>query len=67
VARNVRVLGEWPQGELEAGLVLATYVEAQTGARNTTPADNLRHSTVLFERTGERLVWRHLHETAVPD
>jgi hypothetical protein len=52
---------------LEAGLVLATYVEAQSGARNTTPADNLRHSTVLFERTGDRLVWRHLHETAVPD
>ena len=60
VTRDVRILGEWPQ----AGLVLAAYVEAQTGARNTTPADNLRHSTVLFEHTGERLLWRHLHETA---
>jgi hypothetical protein len=60
VVRDVRVLGEWPG----AGLVLAAYVEAQTGARNTTPADNLRHSTVLFERGAERLVWRHLHETA---
>ncbi len=58
--RDVRILGEWPA----AGLVLAAYVEAQTGARNTTPADNLRHSTVLFERTAERLLWRHLHETA---
>jgi hypothetical protein len=60
VVRDVRVLGEWPG----AGLVLAAYVEAQTGARNTTPADNLRHSTVLFERIAGRLVWRHLHETA---
>ena len=60
VVRDVRVLGEWPQ----AGLVLAAYVEAQTGARNTTPADNLRHATVLFERIAGRLVWRHLHETA---
>ena len=59
--RDVRVLGEWPA----AGLVLATYVEVQTGARNTTPADNLRHATVLFERAAGRLVWRHLHETAL--
>ena len=58
--RDVRVLGEWPA----AGLVLAAYVEVQTGARNTTPADNLRHSTVLFERVAGRLVWRHVHETA---
>ncbi len=62
--RNVRVLGEWRPGESGAGLVLATYVEAQSGARNTTPADNLRHATVLFERLAGRLVWRHLHETA---
>ncbi len=64
VVRDVRILGEWPQAGPGPGLVLATYVEAQTGARNTTPADNLRHSTVLFERTAERLLWRHLHETA---
>jgi hypothetical protein len=62
VVRDVRVLGEWPQAG--AGLVLATYVEGQCAARNTTPADNLRHATVLFERRAERLVWRHLHETA---
>ncbi len=62
VVRNVRILGEWPQAG--AGLVLAAYVEDQSGARNTTPADNLRHATVLFERRAGRLVWRHLHETA---
>jgi len=64
VVRDVRVLGEWMPGKSAAGLVLAAYVEAQTGARNTTPADNLRHATVLFERIAGRLVWRHLHETA---
>ena len=64
VVRDVRVLGEWARGKSAAGLVLAAYVEAQTGARNTTPADNLRHATVLFERIAGRLVWRHLHETA---
>ena len=64
VVRDVRILGDWPHGKSGEGLVLAAYVEAQTGARNTTPADNLRHSTVLFERMAGRLVWRHLHETA---
>ena len=63
--RDVRILGEWLHGESGAGLVLAAYVEVQTGARNTTPADNLRHATVLFERRSGRLVWRHLHETAL--
>jgi hypothetical protein len=68
--RDVRVLGQWPYGESgresRAGLALVTYVEDQSGARNTTPADNLRRSTVLFERMAVRLVWRHLHETAIP-
>ncbi|MHA1527527.1 MAG: hypothetical protein ACTSVG_00800 [Alphaproteobacteria bacterium] len=58
---DVRVLGEWPN----AGLVLARYIEAQTGARNTTPAENRRLSTALFERRGERLLWRYVHETAL--
>ena len=53
--------------DAEQGLVLATYVEHQTGARNTTPSDNDRVSTVLFRREdGDRLVWLHIHETAVP-
>ncbi len=52
-----RLLGTWP------GLILAGYVEHQTGARNSS-ADNRRRSTVLFE-TGPRLIWRHLQETWV--
>lgn len=52
-----RLLGIWP------GLILAGYVEHQTGARNSA-GDNRRRSTVLFE-TGDRLIWRHLQETWV--
>lgn len=50
----------------DQGLILASYVEHQSGARNTTPADNDRVSTVLFniaDRT-QRPVWLHIHETA---
>ncbi len=48
-------------------LIQATYVEHQTGARNSTPPDNDRISTVLFSRDPhtDRLTWQHLHETAV--
>ena len=53
-----RVIAQYP------GLILATYVEFQTGARNSAP-ENRRRSTVLFE-TRERLVWRHLQETGLP-
>lgn len=60
--RDVRLVADWP----DAGLVLAGYVEVQAGARNS-PADNARRSTVLFERGSGRLLWRHLHETALPD
>jgi len=60
--RETRILGVWP----ECGLILAGYVEAQFGARNTTPADNLRRSTALFKRSGALLVWRYVHETAIP-
>ena len=59
--REVRLLGDWPG----AGLVLAGYVEVQAGARNS-PADNARRSTVLFARGSGGLLWRHLHETALP-
>ena len=50
-------------------LIQATYVEHQIGARNTTPPDNDRISTVLFSRDPhtDRLTWLHLHETAVRD
>lgn len=48
-------------------LIQATYIEHQTGARNTTPPDNDRISTVLFRRdpATDKLTWLHLHETAV--
>lgn len=59
---DVRLLGAYP----DARLVHATYVEAQFGARNTTPSDNRRRSTVLFEQPFNRLIWRHLQETALP-
>lgn len=54
-----RVIAVYP------GLIAASYVEHQTGARNSTPS-NRRRSTVLFE-TGERLIWRHLQETGLPE
>ena len=48
--------------------VLATYVEHQDGARNTTPSSNTRISTVLFrvDQTDGPLTWLHIHETWVP-
>ncbi len=50
-----------------AGLVLATYVETQSGARHSHPPTNARLSTVLMRRTGTgALEWLHVHETAVP-
>jgi hypothetical protein len=50
-------------------LVLATYTELQQGARNTTPPDNTRVSTVLLElpRKDGRATWLHIHETRRPD
>ncbi|MEM7424215.1 MAG: hypothetical protein AAF334_10870 [Pseudomonadota bacterium] len=59
IIEEPRVLATWPT------LILATYVEFQTGARNSAP-ENRRRSTVLFEQQ-DRLVWRHLHETALPE
>ena len=50
-----------------SGLVLATYVETQSGARHSHPPTNARLSTVLMRRTGTgALEWLHVHETAVP-
>ena len=60
--RDTRILGSWP----DCSLMLAGYVEAQIGARNTTPPDNLRRSTALFERSASGLIWRHIQETAMP-
>ena len=49
------------------GLILATYVETQSGARHSHPPTNARISTVLMRRSGAgALEWLHIHETAVP-
>ncbi|MEM8741876.1 MAG: hypothetical protein AAGE13_10310 [Pseudomonadota bacterium] len=45
------------------GLILANYIEHQTGARNSL-AENRRRATVLFQ-IEERLLWRHLHDTGL--
>lgn len=48
------------------GSVLATYVERQSGARQSRP-QNDRISTVFMRRAdGGALEWLHIHETAVP-
>ncbi len=49
-----------------AGKVLATYEEWQRNALASTPPDNGRLATVLFEE-GERLRWLHIHETWLPE
>lgn len=46
--------------------VLATYEEWQRNALASTPPDNGRVATVVFER-GSRLTWLHIHETWVPE
>ena len=55
------------RGAYDGGtLFLATYLERQTGARNTTPPDNDRVSSVLLRRGKEgRFTWLHLHETGL--
>ena len=46
--------------------VLATYVETQTGARQSAP-ENARISSVWMNRTADgTLQWLHIHETGVP-
>ncbi len=50
----------------EARLLHATYVEHQFGAINTTPPENARRATVLFEVAGGKLTWRHIQETGLP-
>ena len=57
--RNVRICREFPT------LVIATYEEWQRNALASTPPDNGRVATVVFER-GEPLRWLHIHETWVP-
>lgn len=48
-------------------LVLATYEEWQMNALASSPSDNGRVSSVLFQRQNDRLVWLHIHETWLPE
>ena len=45
--------------------ILATYEEWQRNALASTPPDNARTATVLFENTNP-LRWLHVHETWLP-
>ncbi len=60
--RDFRLLHLSPDGTT----AVAVYVEDQTGALNTVPADNSRMTTVLFDVSNDMPLWLHLHETAVP-
>jgi hypothetical protein len=57
--RNVRIQRILP------GHILATYEEWQRNALASTPPDNGRIATVLFEDS-EPLRWLHIHETWLP-
>lgn len=46
--------------------LLVTYEEWQRNALASTPPDNGRAASVLFE-VGERLRWLHVHETWLPE
>ncbi len=61
---GVSLLGVYDSGRL----LLATYLEHQRGAKNTTPPDNTRRSSVLFRLDPETraLTWLHVHETGLP-
>ena len=48
-------------------LAIACYIEDQFNAKNTTPPDNARRSTVVFRKAAraDRFEWLHIHETAI--
>ena len=50
--------------EKEDGFVVARYIEDQTGARNTTPSNNSRISSVGF-RLEDQILWQFCHETGL--
>ena len=58
--RNLRVRRTWERH------LLATYEEWQRNARASTPPDNGRIATVLFE-FADGLKWLHVHETWLPE
>ncbi|EJF32280.1 DUF4440 domain-containing protein [Enterobacter sp. Ap-916] len=51
---SLQLLDEWPQG------AAVLYRETQTLNGSST----VRWSTVIFRREGEKVLWRHLQETA---
>ena len=57
--RNVRLHRELPEH------IIVTYEEWQRNAIASSPPDNGRVSTAIFEK-GEQLRWLHIHETWVP-
>jgi hypothetical protein len=57
--RNVRIRREFGRH------LLATYEEWQRNALASTPPENARVATVLFEKS-EPLRWLHIHETSLP-
>ncbi|ORU92541.1 MAG: hypothetical protein A6F71_08685 [Cycloclasticus sp. symbiont of Poecilosclerida sp. M] len=46
--------------------VLVTYEEWQRNAVASTPPNNARIATVLFEKKKDKLDWLHIHETWMP-
>lgn len=52
---NIALLAEWPGG------AALRYAEKQTLPEIPV---SWRWSTVIFQQTGEKIFWRHLHETA---
>ena len=59
--RNVQV--RWEFGDH----IVATYEEWQRNALASTPPDNGRVATVLFHDSAGTLIWRHIHETWLPE
>ncbi len=61
---DVAILGIFENGHV----LLGTYLEHQSGARNTTPSENTRRSSVLFRLSSSdrSLTWLHIHETGLP-
>ena len=58
--RNVRV------ARREGDVLVVLYEEWQVNARNSTPPNNGRVSTVMFRDETTRLSWLHVHETWLP-
>jgi len=55
VVENIELVAEWSEG------AALRYTEKQTLPGQATTS---RWSTVILQRQGEKIIWRHLHETA---